>query len=192
MTGAAGSVDGDSVLPDFDFEKFLNDFGATPGSFGEGIVAGPSSESGGPMAAALTPRFEDPLMGLTTGEFGFDMADIYQSENNVALDEVKMAGLQAFFHDAKALYAEIESWEDPIGHEHREARVLVGNKTHKLALMVRSFLGHFKCVSNQTYRLLCFEISSTCPEWMTVSRPLPRPFSTFVLRARSRTWVLSE
>jgi len=141
MTGA---TDGDSAIPDFDFEKFLNDFGATPGSLGEGIIAGPSTEGGGSLAAALTPRFEDPLMGLTTSEFGFDMADISQPENNVALDEVKLAGLHAFFHDAKTLYAEVENWEDPIGHENREARVLVGNKTHKLALMVCSFLDRFK------------------------------------------------
>ncbi|CAG7853875.1 SubName: Full=Uncharacterized protein {ECO:0000313/EMBL:CCA67948.1} [Serendipita indica DSM 11827] len=154
----AATAEGEIMLPDFDFEKFLNDFGATPSGFGEGFITGPipPSESGGPAAAALTPRFDDgmsmptpalPALGITmdslpssgAGEaFTFEApaTEPGEQEGNPALDQARMSSLRAFFKDAKALYAEIESWEDPIGHENREARVLVGNKTHKLALMI--------------------------------------------------------
>lgn len=135
MVAAAGA--GEDMIPDFDFEKFLNDFGATPGALGDGFITGPSAESSGPPAAALTPRFEDmnnvPSVDFTT----FNLPEPTQAEEtNPLFDEIKMAGLRAFFQDAKGLFMEIEAWEDPVGHENREARVLVGNKTHKLALLV--------------------------------------------------------
>ena len=132
----------DDVIPDFDFDKFLNDFGATPGAPGDGFISGPSVDPPGVPAAALTPRFEDMSMvqnnpSLVDFSNTFNLADEPQTQDNgPAFDQVRMAALRAFFHDAKALFAEIEKWEDPVRHENREARVLVGNKTHKLALLV--------------------------------------------------------
>ena len=157
VDATAATADGETMMPDFDFEKFLNDFGATPGAFGEGFITGPValSENGGPPAAALTPRFDDgilgaptlglPALGITTDPeaahaytFEAQPVETAAQEGNPALDQARLSSLRAFFKDAKALYAEIESWEDPISHENREARVLVGNKTHKLAMMVRT------------------------------------------------------
>jgi hypothetical protein len=139
MTAAVGDISGDDMIPDFDFDKFLTDFGATPGALGDGFITGPSVDTSGTPAAALTPRFEDPSTSQNPGpsvDFtNFDFPEPTQ-DNNPTFDQVKMAALHAFFQDAKALFAEIDSWEDPIGHENREARVLVGNKTHKLALLV--------------------------------------------------------
>ena len=143
MTAAVGDISGDDMIPDFDFDKFLTDFGATPGALGDGFIMGPSVDNSGAPAAALTPRFEDssnaqnpvPSVDFTNFNFSEQTQDNLDG-NNPTFDQVKMATLRAFFQDAKALFAEIESWEDPVGHENREARVLVGNKTHKLALLV--------------------------------------------------------
>lgn len=137
MAAAVAETAGDDMIPDFDFDKFLNDFGATPGALGEGFITGPLAESSGPPAAALTPRFEDltnaPSVDFTT----FNLTEPTPGdEANPTFDQVRMAGLRSFFQDAKSLFIEVESWEDPVGHENREARVLVGNKTHKLALLV--------------------------------------------------------
>lgn len=146
MTAAVEPIGGESVIPEFDFEKFLNDFGATPGSLGEGFISGPNGDNG-PPAAALTPRFEDALAGMTSsaGDFAFDLGELSlpQPDENAIFDQVKMASLRAFFQDAKELYTEVENWEDTIGPENREARVLVGNKTHKLALQVSCSNFHF-------------------------------------------------
>lgn len=134
----AAPVDGgDGTIPDFDFEKFLNDFGATPGSLGEGFIAGPSADASGAPAAALTPRFDDMNLAMSsTNDFNFDMNSVVPNEPPPAVDQVKLASLRSFFYDAKELYTEVENWEDPVTPENREARVLVGNKTHKLALQV--------------------------------------------------------
>jgi hypothetical protein len=143
MTAAAGDISGDDMIPDFDFDKFLNDFGGTPGALGDGFITGPSVDTSGVPAAALTPRFEDLTNTQNTTpslDFShFNLPEQPQGNDggtNPTFDQVKVAALRAFFQDAKALFAEIESWEDPVGHENREARVLVGNKTHKLALLV--------------------------------------------------------
>ena len=140
MTTAVGDISGDDMIPDFDFDKFLTDFGATPGALGDGFITGPSVDTSGVPAAALTPRFEDssnsvPSVDFTNFSFPEQTQDNHDG-NGPIFDQIKMATLRAFFQDAKALFAEIESWEDPVGHENREARVLVGNKTHKLALLV--------------------------------------------------------
>lgn len=144
MSIPAVEVDNDTQIPDFDFEKFLNDFGATPGSLGDGFISGPNTDANGIAAAALTPRFEDVLGNAPVPtpalDFGFNAGNLGAAEEATAptLDQVKLAGLHAFFMDAKVLYTEIENWSDDVRLNDREARVLVGNQTHKLALMVSS------------------------------------------------------
>jgi hypothetical protein len=51
-------------------------------------------------------------------------------------DAARLATLRAFFDDAKALYAEVDGWQDGVPLEARDARVLAGNKTHQLAMQV--------------------------------------------------------
>jgi hypothetical protein len=149
-------VEPDTMIPDFDFEKFLNDFGATPGSLGDGFITGPTPDMSGAPAAALTPRFDEstpaamaavaaamgPIVDFNINEaLGTAITQENNNNNNrPALDDVRLASLRAFYEDAKILYTEIEAWEDNVGHDQREARVLVGNKTHKLALQVGRFL----------------------------------------------------
>jgi hypothetical protein len=155
-------VDNDTQIPDFDFEKFLNDFGATPGSLADGFISGPNGDvnanANGITAAALTPRFEDVLGNAPVPtpalDFGFNSGNLASGSGsgNLAsgsvsvsgedlpagptLDQVKLTGLRNFFQDAKDLYTEVENWTDDVHLDEREARVLVGNQTHKLALMV--------------------------------------------------------
>lgn len=137
-------VDSDTQIPDFDFEKFLNDFGATPGALGDGFITGPNSDASGVPAAALTPRYEDVLGNAPVPtpalDFGFNSnnlgAGAMEEVSAPILDQVKLAGLRSFFQDAKTLYNEVENWTDDVHLDEREARVLVGNQTHKLALLV--------------------------------------------------------
>lgn len=150
-------VETDPLLVDFDFEKFLNDFAATPGGLGDGFIGGPSGADGsGPTPAALTPRYDDSALdagtstvgggGVGVGDFSLSV-DEFGAPNEMTsyLDDVKIAGLRSFFQDAKLLFNEVENWVDEVSPEKREARVLVGNKTHQLAMMVCNICFLFAC-----------------------------------------------
>jgi len=77
--------------------------------------------------------------GPNVGAFGFAMGASGPSGSNglgFAAPDSRLAALKAFFNDAKALYAEVEGWQDMVPLEDRDARVLAGNKTHQLAMQV--------------------------------------------------------
>jgi hypothetical protein len=81
-------------------------------------------------------------MGPTVGAFGFAVGTSGaagpsgSSGLGFAAPEARVAALKVFFNDAKALYAEVEGWQDMVPLENRDARVLAGNKTHQLAMQV--------------------------------------------------------
>jgi len=85
-----------------------------------------------PFGVAMGP-------GPTVGAFGIPVGASGPSGPSglgLAAPEARVAALKAFFNDAKALYAEVEGWQDMVPLENRDARVLAGNKTHQLAMQV--------------------------------------------------------
>lgn len=78
--------------------------------------------------------------GPSTGEFGFATGaggpNAPTGGVGFATPDSRLTALRAFFNDAKALYAEVEGWQDGVPLEDRDARVLAGNRTHQLAMQV--------------------------------------------------------
>lgn len=76
--------------------------------------------------------------GPSAGTFDFAGAGGPSAPSGLgfAAPESRLAGLKAFFNDAKVLYAEVEGWQDLVPLEERDARVLAGNRTHQLAMQV--------------------------------------------------------
>ena len=77
--------------------------------------------------------------GPSAGTFGFAAGTGGPGGSSglgFAAPDPRLAGLQAFFNDAKILYAEVDGWQDMVPLENRDARVLAGNKTHQLAMQV--------------------------------------------------------
>lgn len=147
---------------DFDFDKWLNDIGAsgTPGAatfLSPAPAPGPINQEA--SAVPTLPVLEDVLMAdpttssfvtneianpndpfsVTAGAFSFAVGAGGPSTSTglgFVAPESRVTALKAFFTDAKALYAEVEGWEDAVPLENRDARVLAGNKTHQLAMQV--------------------------------------------------------
>jgi hypothetical protein len=86
----------------------------------------------------------DVVMGVrpNAGMFGFagGAAAGPSTSDELALalaaPDPRLVSLRAFFDDAKALYAEVEGWQDVVPLEERDARVLAGNRTHQFAMQV--------------------------------------------------------
>jgi hypothetical protein len=77
--------------------------------------------------------------GPSAGAFGFAVGATGPSASSglgLAAPDSRVAALKAFFNDAKALFSEVEGWQDVVPLEDRDARVLAGNKTHQLAMQV--------------------------------------------------------
>ena len=133
---------------DFDFDKWLNDIGAsgTPGA-ATFLSPAPAPINQEVTAVPTLPVLEDVLMAdpttssFVTGPTAFGFAGVAGGPSTstglgFVAPESRVAVLKAFFIDAKALYADVEGWEDVVPLENRDARVLAGNKTHQLAMQV--------------------------------------------------------
>lgn len=107
-----------------------------------------------------------------------------------AAPDSRLPALKAFFEDAKALFAEVEGWQDLVPLENRDARVLAGNRTHQLAMQVCR--RPFRLPSTyQVCRSSSSAISSTSPGSIRACRSLLRAFSNSASSAPNRAWVSS-
>lgn len=132
---AVDAVGPDAFMADFEFDKWLNDFGA-------GTAAAGATPGGVQAAANMEYELDDinQPIGANPDTLDFDVpgaAGIYAAYgfDYSGLDP-RMASLRQFFWDAKALYAEVEGWKDEVPTSEREMRVIAGNKTHQLAMQV--------------------------------------------------------
>ena len=90
--------------------------------------------------------------GPNAGTFGFAGGGAAgpsgSSGVGFAAPDSRLPALKAFFDDAKALFTEVEGWQDVVPLENRDARVLAGNKTHQLAMQV---CGHSPVLAIRRY-----------------------------------------
>ena len=137
------------------------------------------------IANPNVPPFGVTMMGPGTtsmGPFGFGVGTSGGPSGPSGLGlgfatgpESRVAALKAFFNDAKALYAEVEGWQDMVPLENRDARVLAGNKTHQLAMQVCLFCLLF-CWNRLVVCLsaICAENLPCCVVDRNTPRYLPR------------------